>query len=88
MLIVASDCSTLRTINHYVRKEALKWDIPHSGLGRTLLQSCLCHRDFPLQRIYDKPLLRDGRYRTLPMWEVNTVAKCDMQGLRGGRKVK
>jgi hypothetical protein len=34
-------------------------------------------------RGYDRPLLRDGRYRTLLIWEVKTVAKYDMEGLGG-----
>jgi hypothetical protein len=67
-------------------KEAVEWDIlfVHGGRERTLLQRYLRCRVFPLTWIYDGPLLCDGCYRTLPMWEVTTVAKFDMQGLGEG----
>jgi hypothetical protein len=42
MLAVASDCSMLRIINHYVRKEAITLDILCGGHERMLLQQCLC----------------------------------------------
>jgi hypothetical protein len=46
----------------------------------------LCYRAIPLQRICnDRPLICDGCYRKLPIWEVTTVVKYDIQGLRGGK---
>jgi hypothetical protein len=42
----------------------------------------VCRRVFPVPPIYnDRPLLRNGCYRTLPMWEATRMAKYDMQGV-------
>jgi hypothetical protein len=38
MLAIASDCRTLQGINHYMKMDAIEWDIPHGGHERTLLQ--------------------------------------------------
>jgi hypothetical protein len=36
-LAITSNCSTLRRINHHMRKEAIEWDVAHDGQGRELL---------------------------------------------------
>jgi hypothetical protein len=66
-----------------MRKEAIKWDIFHGGWDRKLsvMVYLLC---LTITEDINRLLLHDGCYRMLPMWEVTTVAKYDVQGLGGG----
>jgi hypothetical protein len=68
-------------------KKTIEEYILHGGRERTLLQRRLCLA-LPLPRIYNySPFLRDEYYRTLPTFEVTTVANYDVPelGEGGGR---
>jgi hypothetical protein len=72
----------LQGITHYMKKEAIEWDIPHGECENA--SAVVSAVMFFYHCRYDRPLIRDGRYRTLLMWEVTMVAKYDMLGLGGG----
>jgi hypothetical protein len=70
-LAVACSCSTLRIINHYMRKEAIERDILNGGMKERFFDSVSVV--FFRSSGYDRPLLLDGCYRTLPIWEVTSM---------------
>jgi hypothetical protein len=51
-LAVASECTTLRIINNYMRTEAIKWDILHGGRERDTFKSSfsrpLCGKSYSI----------------------------------------